>query len=353
MKKSFMTYSKAGVDIDEGARLVGLIRPLARSTSRPEVIAGVGGFGALFSGRFGRYKDPVLVSSTDGVGTKLRLAFMANEHSTVGIDLVAMSVNDLLTSGAEPLFFLDYFATGRLDAKKAADVIRGIARGCRQAGCALVGGETAEMPGFYRDGEYDIAGFAVGVVERKGIVDGRLIRPGDAVIGISSSGLHSNGYSLARKVLFDRMGLRLSSRPRGLAGDLRSALLKPTRIYVRPVLGILKRFRVLGMAHITGGGFIDNLPRALPAGTKAVIEGGSWPVHGIFKVISKGGPIEEVEMLRTFNCGIGMVLMVRDKDAGPVINALKAMRLPSYRIGAIRKRKAGEGQVEFAGKAVF
>ncbi|MCR4286621.1 MAG: phosphoribosylformylglycinamidine cyclo-ligase [Deltaproteobacteria bacterium] len=353
MKKGFITYSKAGVDIDEGARLVNLIKPLARSTSRPEVIAGVGGFGALFSGRFGKFKNPVLVSSTDGVGTKLRLAFMADEHRTIGIDLVAMSVNDLLTSGAEPLFFLDYFATGKLNAKKASDVIRGIAKGCSQAGCALVGGETAEMPGFYKEGEYDIAGFAVGVVERKGIIDGTKIRPGDAVIGMSSSGLHSNGYSLARKVLFDCMGMKLSSSPRGLTGDLKTALLKPTRIYVKPVLKVLKKYEVLGMAHITGGGFTDNIPRVLPAGVKAVIERGSWPVQGIFRLIQKHGPVEEDEMLRTFNCGIGMALIVRDKDARPVIKALKAMRIPSYRIGAIMKRKAKEAQVEFAGKAVF
>ncbi|MBI5237268.1 MAG: phosphoribosylformylglycinamidine cyclo-ligase [Deltaproteobacteria bacterium] len=353
MEKGFITYSKAGVDIDEGARLVKLIKPLAERTSRLEVIAGVGGFGALFSGRFRKYKDPVLVSSTDGVGTKLMLAFMAGEHATIGIDLVAMSVNDLLTSGAEPLFFLDYFATGKLDAGKAADVIRGIANGCRQAGCALVGGETAEMPGFYKDNEYDIAGFAVGVVERKEIIDGTKIRPGDTVIGMSSSGLHSNGYSLARKALFDQMGMKLSSSPKGLTGDLRSTLLKPTRIYVKPVLTVLKKYKVLGMAHITGGGFIDNIPRALPSGTKAIIERGSWPVQGIFKIIQKGGPVKEDEMLRTFNCGIGMVLIVRDKDACPVIKALKAMRIPSYRIGAIVKRKAWETQVEFAGKSVF
>lgn len=345
MKK--LTYGNAGVNIDEGMRLVDLIKPAVRSSFRKEVLGGIGGFGALFSARFRKLKDPVLVSSTDGVGTKLMVAFMAGAHSTVGIDLVAMSVNDILVAGAEPLFFLDYFATGRLDAKKASEVIKGIVRGCRTAGCALIGGETAEMPGLYRPLEYDLAGFAVGVVERKKIIDGSRIRPGDRVIGLASSGLHSNGYSLARKVIFERLGLTVKSVPKGFKDDMGTVLLTPTRIYVKPVLRLIEEFTVLGMAHITGGGFTENIPRALPKGLKAVIKKGSWPIPKIFGLIQAGGSIDDAEMLRTFNCGVGLVLIVREKDEPAVVKRLIALRERPYSIGVIAGKKGRGPDVEF------
>ncbi len=345
MKK--LTYSDAGVSIDEGARLVDLIKPNVRKTFRKEVLGDIGGFGALFSAGFKGLKDPVLVSSTDGVGTKLMVAFMTDTHSTVGVDLVAMSVNDILVSGASPLFFLDYFATGKLEAKKAAEVVKGIAAGCREAGCALIGGETAEMPGLYKAGEYDLAGFAVGVVERKKIINGSRIRPGDRIIGLASSGLHSNGYSLARKVIFDTLGLTVKSVPEGFKKTIGSALLTPTRIYVKPVLKLLERFEVLGMAHITGGGFTDNIPRVLPKGLKAVIKRGSWKVPPIFDLIQKGGSIEDSEMLRTFNCGVGLVLIVRGRDEAAVTKTLKALKETPFSIGEIAPKKPKEHDVEY------
>lgn len=341
-KNKALTYAAAGVNIDEGARLVDMIRPAVRATSRPEVLCGLGGFGALFSGRFKGLKDPVLVSSTDGVGTKLMAAFMADRHDTVGIDLVAMSVNDLLVCGAEPLFFLDYFATGRLDAIRAAAVVKGIAKGCKAAGCALVGGETAEMPGLYKEGEYDLAGFAVGVVDKKKIINGSKIRPGDALIGLASSGLHSNGYSLARKVIFERMGHKITDKPAGFNKDIGDILLTPTRIYVKPVLKLIKEFEILGMAHITGGGFIENIPRILPKGVKAVLNKGSWPIPPIFKFIQDGGNIDESEMMRTFNCGIGMAIVVRRRDAESVVKRLKLLKEKAYIIGSVAAKKGRE-----------
>jgi len=348
MKK--LTYSDAGVNIDEGNKLVGLIKPAVRSSYRKEVLGDIGGFGALFSGRFKGLKDPVLVSSTDGVGTKLMVAFMADRHDTVGIDLVAMSVNDILVSGAEPLFFLDYFATGKLDAIRAAQVVKGIAKGCKTAGCALIGGETAEMPGLYKPGEYDLAGFAVGVVDRKKIIDGSKIKAGDRVIGLPSTGLHSNGYSLARKIIFDLMELKMSDRPEGLGQEVGEALLSPTKIYVKPVLALRKEVDIMGMAHITGGGFTDNIPRVLPRGVKAVIEKGSWPVPPVFSLLKKGGNLEDAEMLRTFNCGIGLIMVVRAKDQEKALKKLKALKQKAFVIGEIKSRKATEPQVEFTGR---
>lgn len=345
MKK--LTYGDAGVSIDEGARLVGLIKPGVRKTFRKEVLGDIGGFGALFSARFKGLKDPVLVSSTDGVGTKLMVAFMTNTHSTVGVDLVAMSVNDILVSGAEPLFFLDYFATGRLDAGKAAQVVKGISEGCKEAGCALIGGETAEMPGLYKTGEYDLAGFAVGVVERKRIIDGSRIKPGDRLIGLASSGLHSNGYSLARKVIFDTLGLTVKSVPAGFKKTIGSVLLTPTRIYVRPVLKLIERFDLLGMAHITGGGFTDNIPRVLPRGLKAVIKRGSWKVPPVFGLIQRGGSIEDSEMLRTFNCGVGLVIIVRAKDEAAVMKRLKELKEKPFSIGEIASKRPKDPDVEY------
>ncbi len=347
MKK--LTYRLSGVNIDEGNRLVGLIKPAVRSTYRKEVMGDIGGFGGLFSGSFKGMKEPVLVSSTDGVGTKLMAAFMADRHDTVGIDLVAMSVNDILVSGAEPLFFLDYFATGKLDAKRAAAVVKGIAKGCKMAGCALLGGETAEMPGLYSPGEYDLAGFAVGVVDRKRIIDGSRIKAGDRIIGLASSGLHSNGYSLARKIIFDVLKLKISSRPKGFRETIGSVLLTPTRIYVKPVLALMREIEVLGMAHITGGGFTDNIPRVLPENVKAVIERGSWKAPRIFSLLKDGGSVDETEMLRTFNCGIGLVIVVRAKDEAKAVKRLKALGERPFAIGTIGRRTGKGPQVEFTG----
>lgn len=338
MKKN-LTYSDAGVNIDEGNRLVKLIKPAVRRSYRPEVIGDIGGFGALFSGRFKGLKDPVLVSSTDGVGTKLMVAFMADRHDTVGVDLVAMSVNDILVSGAEPLFFLDYFATGKLDAGTASKVVKGIADGCVQAGCALIGGETAEMPGLYKTGEYDLAGFAVGVVDKKKMIDGKRIKAGDAIIGLASSGLHSNGYSLARKVIFEKLGLSIGSKPDGYKKDVGSMLIAPTRIYVKPVRSLMKEVDICGMAHITGGGFTENIPRVIPKGLKAVIKKGSWKMPPVFKLIQDGGSIDEDEMLRTFNCGIGFIMVVREKDAEKALVKIKKLGERPYLIGTIAKSK--------------
>ncbi len=344
-----LTYKASGVDIEEGERLVRLIGPLAKRTFTKGVVAGIGGFGALFSARFGKLKDPVLVSSTDGVGTKLKVAFMTDVHHTVGIDLVAMCANDVLCSGARPLFFLDYFATGRLDAKRAASVIKGIARGCREAGCALIGGETAEMPDFYGPGEYDLAGFCVGVVDKKQIIDGSAIREGDILLGLASSGLHSNGYTLARKVLFEKLGLEPGSRPKGFRRSIGGELLRPTRIYVKPVLKALRRFRIKGIVHITGGGFTGNIPRVLPKGLKVGIRLGTWPVPRIFRFMEEHGGIARHEMLKTFNYGIGMVLVVSSKDAKTVSGVFNRLNVPSYIIGEVERKKRGEDTVEFSG----
>ena len=317
-----LSYRDAGVDIDAGDALVEAIKPFARRTLRPEVLAGIGGFGALCEIPK-KYRHPVLVSGTDGVGTKLKLAFQLGRHDTVGIDLVAMSVNDVLVQGAEPLFFLDYFACGRLDTRVAADVVKGIARGCELAGCALIGGETAEMPGMYPEGEYDLAGFCVGVVEKERIIDGRSIRAGDAVLGLASSGPHANGYSLIRKILerakppFD--------------------LLEPTRIYVKSILKLLETVPVKGLAHITGGGLIGNVPRILPQGVVAKMRKDAWPRPDVFQWLQREGKVAEDEMLRVFNCGIGMVVVVGAADARRAGDNLRASGETVYEIGAIEK----------------
>src|ERR1041384_6424493 len=296
---SGLSYRDAGVDIDAGDALVEAIKPFAKKTLRPEVLAGIGGFGALCEIPK-KYRSPVLVAGTDGVGTKLKLAFQLHRHDTVGIDLVAMSVNDVLVQGAEPLFFLDYFACGKLETKVATSVIKGIAEGCEAAGCALVGGETAEMPGVYPEGEYDLAGFCVGVVEKDRILDGKAIVAGDVLLGLASSGPHSNGYSLVRKIIGEEH----------LASDLSDSLMEPTRIYVKPILKLLSAFPVKGLAHITGGGLVGNVPRILPKGTRAVINKKSWPRPQIFTWLQNTGNVAEDEMFRVFNCGIGMVVCV-------------------------------------------
>jgi phosphoribosylformylglycinamidine cyclo-ligase len=317
---SGLSYRDAGVDIDAGDALVEAIKPFAKKTLRAEVLAGIGGFGALCEVPK-KYKNPVLVSGTDGVGTKLKLAFSLGRHDTVGIDLVAMSVNDVLVQGAEPLFFLDYFACGKLDTKVAASVVKGIAAGCELAGCALIGGETAEMPGMYPEGEYDLAGFCVGVVEKARIIDGRSIAPGDALLGLASSGAHSNGYSLIRRIIERR-------KP---AFDL----LEPTRIYVKPMLKLIEAIPVKGIAHITGGGLVGNVPRILPPGTRAVIRKAAWPRPDVFRWLQKEGNVAEDEMFRVFNCGIGMVLVVAADESEAAKTLLKREGELAYEIGVI------------------
>jgi phosphoribosylformylglycinamidine cyclo-ligase len=323
-----LSYRDAGVDIDAGDALVEAIKPYARRTMRPEVLAGIGGFGALC--RIPKkYRQPVLVSGTDGVGTKLKLAFALDRHDTVGIDLVAMSVNDVLVQGAEPLFFLDYYACGKLHAAVAAQVVKGIARGCELAGCALIGGETAEMPGMYPEGEYDLAGFCVGVVERSKIIHGRSIRPGDVLLGLASSGAHSNGYSLIRRIVERAMP----------DAAMLAALMEPTRIYVKPVLKLLRSVQVKGLAHITGGGLTGNVPRTLPSGTRAVIRKDSWPRPALFRWLQQQGEVAEDEMHRVFNCGIGMVAVVAAADARRAAARLRAAGETVYEIGSVEKAK--------------
>lgn len=341
-----ITYKDAGVDIDAGNTFVKMIKPLVKATSRPEVLADIGGFGGLFSLNMGKYKHPVLVSGTDGVGTKLKVAFMANRHDTIGIDLVAMCVNDIIVQGAEPLFFLDYLATAKLDPEKATSIIKGVSDGCIQAGCALIGGETAEMPGFYTGEEYDMAGFAVGVVEREKIIDGSSITVGNHLIGLSSSGLHSNGFSLARKVIIEHMGLGIDDEIPGLGKTVADELLTPTRIYVRSVMNLLRDFNISGLAHITGGGLLENIPRVLPNGCKAVVRKDSWQVPEIFKLIQKGGNIDETEMFRTFNCGIGMVLVVPEREAEDVMIRLSGLNETAFHIGEVVKCEPGKECVE-------
>jgi phosphoribosylformylglycinamidine cyclo-ligase len=341
-----ISYKDAGVDIDAGNTFVKLIKPLVKATSRPEVIADIGGFGGLFSLNASKYKNPVLVSGTDGVGTKLKLAFMADRHDTIGIDLVAMCVNDIVVQGAEPLFFLDYFATGKLDPEKGAEVIKGVSEGCQQAGCALIGGETAEMPGFYSPGEYDIAGFAVGVVDRDNIIDGSSITVGNRLIGLTSSGLHSNGFSLARKVIFERMGLGIHDPLPGLGKSVADELLTPTRIYVKSVLNLLRDFPINGIAHITGGGLVENIPRILPNGCKALINKKSWEVPAVFELLQDAGNITESELFRTFNCGIGMVLAVPESEAEEILIRLSGLNEQAYVIGEVAKCEPGTECVE-------
>ncbi|MGD8571741.1 MAG: phosphoribosylformylglycinamidine cyclo-ligase [Gammaproteobacteria bacterium] len=333
--KPSLNYKDAGVDIDAGNDLVDKIKPYAAKTARPEVLAGLGGFGSLFELPVGRYRQPVLVSCTDGVGTKLKLAMTMGNHETIGIDLVAMCVNDLVVQGAEPLFFLDYYATGKLHVDVAADVIKGIAAGCEQAGAALVGGETAEMPGVYQMEDYDLAGFSVGIVEKEDLIDGSKVGAGDVVIGLASSGPHSNGYSLIRKII-DVNDADLLQRFNGKT--LGEALMEPTRIYVKPLLALMQAVDIHAMAHITGGGFTENLPRVLPEHCAAVIEQGTWPVPKVFRWIQDNGNVDEQEMLRTFNCGIGMMVIVNAQDADKTIELLTGQGEKAYNIGKIVER---------------
>lgn len=340
-----LSYRDAGVDIDAGDSLVEKIKPFAKRTMRPEVLGDLGGFGALVE-ISKKYRQPVLVSGTDGVGTKLKLAFEWDQHDTVGIDLVAMSVNDILVQGAEPLFFLDYFACGKLDVERAAAVIKGIASGCEQSGCALIGGETAEMPSMYPDGEYDLAGFAVGVVEKEQVINGRSIAAGDIVLGLASNGIHSNGYSLVRKII-ERVRPELDA-PFADGQTLRQAIIAPTRLYVKPILAALKQFTIKGMAHITGGGISENVPRILPDNTVAAIDTQSWPLPKLFQWLQQAGQVDSQEMYRTFNCGIGMVLVVNSADAAEVQQFLQQQGETVYEIGVIRSRQNDEHQTQIS-----
>ena len=336
-----MSYYDAGVDIDAGYRLVENIKPYVKRTIRPEVLSGIGGFGAMFE-ISKNYKNPVLVSGTDGVGTKLKLAFKLGKHDRIGIDLVAMSVNDILVQGAEPLFFLDYFACGRLDVDIATRVVKGIALGCEQAGCALIGGETAEMPGMYPDHEYDLAGFAVGVVEKDRIIDGQSIMEGDAVLGLASSGPHSNGYSLIRKILKENH-TDIAANLNGKV--LMDTIMEPTRIYVKPLLNLLKHFPVKGMAHITGGGLVENIPRILPEGLAAVLKRSAWDMPELFGWLQEQGKITDCEMHRVFNCGIGMALIISNENVEAVMKELRNAGEVVWHIGAIQRRGEGEEQI--------
>jgi len=321
------TYRKAGVDIDEADRFIARIKPMVRSTGRPEVMGTIGGFSGLFAPKLKGMKKPVLVSSTDGVGTKLLVAEVLKKYDTVGIDLVAMSVDDVVVLGAEPLFFLDYIAVGRLDSGALAEVMKGIVKGCREAGCALVGGETAELPGVYAPGKWDLAGFCVGLVDAPKIIDGRTCRSGDKVIGLASSGLHSNGFSLARKAFSEKE----------LKGKYGHELLRPTRIYTRPILEVLKKIRVKSMAHITGGGFYDNIPRVIPEGLRVVVRKGSWPIPPIFKTIREKGGVGEREMFRTFNMGVGMALVTAAADADRTIALFAKLGVKAWAIGDVER----------------
>jgi len=332
-KRNGLTYREAGVDVDAGNRAVELMRRAVRSTFRPEVISDIGGFGGLFALK--RYDEPILVSGTDGVGTKLKVAFMQDKHDTVGIDLVAMSVNDILVSGAEPLFFLDYIGVGRLIPEQVAEIVAGVAAGCREAGCALLGGETAELPALYAPGEYDLAGFAVGVVEKRQLVDGQSIAEGDVIIGLSSSGLHSNGYSLARKIAFEVAGLKVDDFVPELGATIGEALLTPTKIYVRPVLPLARAGLVKGMVHITGGGFIDNIPRVLPNGLAAKVTLGTWPIPPIFPWLANAGGVEFREMYRTFNMGLGFMLFVAPEDVAAVQQRLLEVGESCFVVGEV------------------
>ena len=339
---SSLTYRDAGVDIDAGDALVDRIKPFAKRTMRPEVMGGIGGFGALFE-ISKKFKEPVLVSGTDGVGTKLKLAFQLNKHDTVGQDLVAMSVNDILVQGAEPLFFLDYFACGKLNVDTAATVVEGIARGCELSGCALIGGETAEMPSMYPDGEYDLAGFAVGAVEKSQIIDGSTIRPGDVVLGLASSGAHSNGYSLIRKIIeVSKPDLEADFHGR----KLKDVIMEPTRLYVKSLLALMETRSglVKGMAHITGGGLLENVPRVLADNLTAVLKKDAWEMPHLFQWLQQAGNVDAQEMYRVFNCGIGMVVIVAKEDADAATGQLRAAGETVYNLGTIEARAEGQAQ---------
>ncbi|CQR71896.1 Phosphoribosylformylglycinamidine cyclo-ligase [Sporomusa ovata DSM 2662] len=334
-----LTYRDAGVDIDAGNKAVELMKHHVRATYRPEVLGDIGGFGGLFALNSGKYRQPVLVSGTDGVGTKLKVAFMADKHDTIGQDGVAMCVNDILVQGAEPLFFLDYLAVGKLEPEKVAAIVSGVAMACRESGCALIGGETAEMAGFYPDGEYDIAGFAVGVVERDKIITGEKIKPGDVLIGLPSSGVHSNGYSLVRKICFDVKQFSVDTYIPELGRTLGAELLEPTRLYPKSCLPLIEKFDLHGMVHITGGGFYDNIPRVLPEDCGVTVDTAAWPKPPVFGLLQEWGGVADAEMYRTFNMGIGMILLVAAEDAATIQADIASRGEKSYIIGNVTAQK--------------
>jgi phosphoribosylformylglycinamidine cyclo-ligase len=342
-----LTYADAGVDIDKANSFVNIIKKIAKETSRTGVMGEIGGFGGLFSLNVADFETPVLVSSTDGVGTKLKIAFMMDKHNTVGIDLVAMCVNDIAVQGARPLFFLDYLSMGKLNTDIATDIIKGIVEGCKQANCALIGGETAEMPGIYRENEYDLAGFAVGIVDNSKIIDGSEIRVGNKLVGIASSGLHSNGYSLVRKICFDKLNLSLDSKVPELAGTLGEELLAPTKIYSETIQHMIRDLPVLGLAHITGGGISENILRIIPKACKVVIQKDSWEIPPVFTFLKQAGNISDNEMMRTFNNGIGMIAVVPEKSAQDVLERLNALGEKGFIIGEIGERKDSGEQLEW------
>jgi phosphoribosylformylglycinamidine cyclo-ligase len=341
------SYKNAGVDIEKGDGFVQAIKPMVESTFRPEVLTKIGGFAGCVSLNLERYKKPILVSSTDGVGTKLKIAFLMDRHDTVGIDLVAMCVNDIVVSGAKPLFLLDYLATSKLDTEKSMKVVSGIVKGCIEAECSLIGGETAEMPGFYKKGEYDLAGFAVGIVEDSQLIDGSGVTVGDKLIGIASSGLHSNGYSLVRKVILDQHKMDLEKRVEEIGELLGEELLRPTRIYVKTILNLTRDFSIGGIAHITGGGITGNLPRIIPKGCKAIVHRGTWDIPPIFSFVKEKGKISEEEMLRTFNNGIGMILIVRPKEVEDILGRLRSLSEKAFIIGEVGKTEREQETIEF------
>ena len=334
-EKKQLTYSDAGVDIDAGNRAVELMKDAVKASYRPEVMGDIGGFGGLFAITPGKYKEPVLVSSTDGVGTKLKLAFMMDKHDTIGQDVVAMCVNDILVQGAEPLFFLDYLAVDKIIPEKVAQIVGGVAKACKESGCALIGGESAEMAGFYTKDEYDIAGFAVGIVERSSIITGCQIKPGDVVLGLPSSGLHSNGFSLVRKICFDVNNMDLNETIPEFGSTLGEELIKPTKLYPKTCLPLIDKFLIKGMVHVTGGGFYDNIPRILPDNCSAEIDTTAWETPAVFNKLKEWGNVPWSEMYRTFNMGIGMILIVSERTAKPVIEHLQCKNEPVYKIGKI------------------
>ncbi|HVP79919.1 MAG TPA: phosphoribosylformylglycinamidine cyclo-ligase [Thermodesulfobacteriota bacterium] len=344
MKK--FSYKDAGVDIEKGDAFVQAIKPMVESTFRPEVLTKIGGFAGCVSLNLERYKKPILVSSTDGVGTKLKIAFLMDRHETVGIDLVAMCVNDIIVCGARPLFFLDYLATSKLDTQRSIKVVSGIVKGCIEADCSLIGGETAEMPGFYKKGDYDLAGFAVGIVEDSQLIDGSNVTVGDKIIGIASSGLHSNGFSLVRKLVFDQHKMDLGERIEELGGALGEELLRPTRIYVKTILNLTRDFKIGGIAHITGGGITGNLPRVIPRGCKALVRKGTWKIPPIFPFLKGKGNLSEEEMFRTFNNGIGMILVVRSKDIHEILTRLNSLGEKAFIIGEVGKTEREQEKID-------
>lgn len=334
------TYKDSGVDVEAGYEAVRLMKKHVMKTMRPEVVSDIGGFGGLFSLNKDKYKEPVMVSGTDGVGTKLKIAFLMDKHDTIGIDCVAMCVNDIVCSGAEPLFFLDYIALGKNRPEKVADIVKGIADGCVMSGCSLIGGETAEMPGFYPEDEYDVAGFAVGIVDKEKIINGKNIKSGDKLIGLASSGLHSNGYSLVRKLLNPKIE-KLNEYVEALGSSLGEELLKPTKLYVKTVLDLINKFEIKGISHITGGGFIENIPRMVPSGLRVVINKGTWPVLPVFKLLQRVGDIKERDIYNTFNMGIGMVMAFDKEIADDVLKYLNKDSQEAYLIGEIKEGEPG------------